>query len=286
MNFLNIFNNREKAIAIWIVIFLIWVFSNKSVRTSFLGLIKAFFQKKIIVVVAAMLLYISLAITLLFKLGLWDLSLLKDSILWIFGIAFVLLMNIDRFTQDKKYFKKIVGDNLKLIVLIEFVVNLYPFSLGIELILIPVLVVIGCMAVIVGNKEEYKLVKKLIDSVLAFLGIFVIIFALYRVILNYHEFATLDNFKDFILTPMLMIIYLPFLYFLILFMVYENLFIRLDMFLTKDKTLIRFTKLKILYLCHINLAKLNKFAKNCTRDLIKLSSRNDVLRMINKFENK
>lgn len=283
--YIDLLNNREKAIIIWLVIFLAWALSQKTIRNSIFGVLKALFQKKFFIVIVAMLLYVGLVVLFFYRIQLWDSSFIKDTIFWV-GVAFILLMNANKATQDEHYFKKILLDNLKLILVIEFIVNLYAFSLWVEIILMPLLFVIVAMGVVVEMKKEYMSVKKIIVFILSTFVIFLIIFTLFNVFSDYQSFATSDNLRAFILPPLLTLAYMPFLYFFALLMAYENLFVRLDIFLKKDENLAKFTKRKILTLCFVNLGKLNKFAKENTQEFMRLNDKNDVLSMIRQFNKK
>lgn len=287
MNFyLDLFNNRERAIIIWVLVVLVGALFHKGFRTSIFRVLGILFQKKIAVVLAAMLLYVSLLVLLFYKMRLWDVFLIKDTTFWILGVAFVLLLNADRATRDENYFKKIVLDNLKLILVLEFIVNLYVFSLWVEIILMPLLFVIIATGAVAEMKEEDISVKKVIDSILAILAVFLTIFALISILRDYQSFATIDNLRAFILPPLLTLAYIPFLYLVALYMAYENLFVRLDIFWEKDKELVKFAKRRILILCLINLGKLHRFTKGNTQELMRLDNKNDILSMIRSFDRK
>jgi len=287
MNFcIDLFNNREKAIIVWGLIFLVWALSHKNIRTSIFSVLKVLSQKKIVIVLTAMFLYVGLVVLMFRKIHLWDISLIKDTGFWVFGTAFVLLMNENKAVQDEHYFKKVLLDNLKLILVLEFIVNLYTFSLWVELILMPLLFILVAMSAFVEIKKEYLTVKKAVNPVLAIFGIFLIIFVLFNIIVDYQGFATTENLRAFLLPPLLTLTFIPFLYFLALFMAYENLFIRLDIFLEKDKTLAKFTKRKIISLCLVNLGKVNKFTRENTQELMRLNDKNDVLSLIQQSNGK
>lgn len=281
----DFFNTREKAVIIWLLIFLVWVLSQKNIRSSLCSVIKALFQRKILVLIMAMLFYTSLTVFILSKIGIWEVSLIKDTIIWVFGSAFVLLMNLNKATQDEHHFKKIFFDNLKLILIIEFIINLYAFSLWIELILVPVLFVIIAMSAFVEMKKEYMSVKKVIDFILSAFIILLIVFALVKILGDYQAFASPENLRVFTLPPLLTFSYIPFLYLFALVIAYENLFVRFDIFLKKDQKLAKLAKQKVFALCHVNLGKLNRFSKESTQDLMKMSSRDDMLNMIENFKN-
>jgi len=281
--FINTLNGREKAVIVWFLIFLFWALSQKNIRTSMLGVLKAFFQKKIITVFLAMFVYIFFIILLFSKLQIWNASLTKDTGFWILGSAFVLLMNVNNATQDDHHFKKILIDNLKLILVLEFIITLYSFNFWIEMLFVPVMFLIVAMGAVAEIKKEYLPVKKLIDNILSFIGIFLIIFAISKVIGDYQGFLTANNLRSFVLPPLMTLAYIPFLYIFALIMAYEMLFVRLDIFLKNDKKLAGFAKQKIFRLCFLNLGKLNRFAKESTSDLLNLRDKNGILNLVERF---
>jgi len=281
--FINTLNGREKAVIVWFLIFLFWALSQKNIRTSMLGVLKAFFQKKIITVFLAMFVYIFFIILLFSKLQIWNASLTKDTGFWILGSAFVLLMNVNNATQDDHHFKKILIDNLKLILVLEFIITLYSFNFWIEMLFVPVMFLIVAMGAVAEIKKEYLPVKKLIDYILSFIGIFLIIFAISKVIGDYQGFLTANNLRSFVLPPLMTLAYIPFLYIFALIMAYEMLFVRLDIFLKNDKKLAGFAKQKIFRLCFLNLGKLNRFAKESTSDLLNLRDKNGILNLVERF---
>ncbi len=280
----NLFNNREKALILWFLAFLFWGTLRKDIRRSIFGVLKALFRTEILVVLAAVIIYTGFAVVLLSKIGLWRTDLTKDTIFWLFGTAFVYPLNLNQATHDEHFFRKIVFDNLKLILVLEFIINFYTFSLGIEIILIPFLFFLGGMSAITKNRKEYSAVQKWIDRTLAAFGIILIIFASANLLRYYGDFATSDNFRAFLLPPTLTLGYLPFLYFLALFMTYEEFFVRIDIFLKRDKTLATFLKRKILVSCRANLGKLNWFSRQNFLEFKKLRDKNDVMIMIQNYK--
>lgn len=61
------------------------------------------------------------------------------------------------------------------------------------------------------------------------------------------------------------------------------LFVRLSIFNKNDPDLIKFTKRKIIRAYHLNLPKLNHFAKESTQDLMRVKTKEDVIIMIKKY---
>lgn len=283
-SYLDSFNNREKAIIIWALIVLVWVIFHKSVRISIFRVLRTLFQRKIALVLAVMLLYVGLLVLVFYKMRLWDVFLVKDTAFWILGVALVLLVNTNGATRDENYFKKIVLDNLKLILVLEFIVNLYVFSLWVEIILMPLLFGTIATDAVAGMKKEDIPVKKVTGSILVILAVFLTVSALVSILRDYQSFATIDNLRAFLLPFLLTSAYIPFLYLVALYVAYENLFVRLDIFWEKDNALVKFAKRRILILCLVNLGKLHRFTKGNTEELMRSDNKNDILNIIRSFD--
>jgi len=282
-NYLRLFNTREIAVIIWLLVFMAWAISKKNIRDSLFRVGKAFLNKKILSVIIAAILYASLIVFILSEIRIWETSLIKDTTFWFVGTAFVLLMNVNKATQDNGYFKKILIDSLKLVLVLEFVVNLYTFNLLIELILVPFLVAIIAMSAYAETKKEYLSFKKMCDLILLIFGIFLIFYVLAKVLGDYRSFATSENMRAFVLSPLLTFAYVPFLYLFALMMAYENLFLRIGFFVKDNKALAKVTKRKIILLCHLNLRKLNRFSRNSMQELINIGNEEDVNKLVGAF---
>jgi hypothetical protein len=279
MNIINALNNREIATAIWLTIILLWALSNSSVRRAILEVLKAFFNKKIIIPLIAMLLYIVFMVLAFKKIGFWDVSATKDTILWTLGSAFATYFSINKVAQDSSYFKNVILDNIKFVLIMEFVVNLYSFSLPAELIVMPVVTFIAMSNVFAESKQEYKKVSKLLNFILGVFGLYLLAFTFREIVLDFQNFATIKNLRDFFLPPLFSIVLLPFVYVMALFMQYEMFFVRIDI-ANKNSDFTKYAKRRILVACHVNLSKLNKVSKNAGYP--KVNNKEDVLEWLKK----
>lgn len=284
MNFIDTFNNRERAIGIWLLVFLVWVCTKKEVRNSIASLLKTMFLTKVSVVFIGTLVYTAAVVFLLSKVSIWQPLLIKDTIFWVIGTGFVLLLNINKATQDTGYFKKVTLDSLRLMIVLEFVLGLYSFSFLVEMILIPLLFLVVAMNTLSGMKGEYKPVKKLTDLILAIFGIYTLVFALSHLLSDYHGVATFYNLRVFVLQPILTLSYLPFLYVFALFMAYETLFVRLNCLHRGDKKLVEFIKRRVFVLCCLNLGLFNRFVQSTNAEIFSVKDKQGVLAMIEKFK--
>lgn len=284
--FLDMLNNREKALAIWLLIFIAWALFRRDVRNSFLNFLKVLFEIKIVVMLASVIIYVGLAVLALYTIGFWKITLIKDTVLWFLGTAVVLFVNVNKASRDERYFRSILLDNLKFTAVLEFVVNLYAFDLWIELILVPALFLVVAMYTVAGTKKEYAIVKKIFGFVLSMYGLFLIAVTFVDIFNNPQGLATPDNLRVFTLPILLTLMYIPFLYFWALLMAYEVLFVRVDILVRDDKATAKFAKRQIFALCGLNLLRLNRFAKESNPELMNLKDKKDVTLMINKFRTK
>lgn len=263
----DIFSNREIAILIWLIALLLFFILNKTTREPSGGLIKLFFGRQIFTIFCLMTLYVFGIIYLLYKLSFWNNELIKDTVFWFCTVAIVMFFNTNK-VDNKKYFKKILLDAIKWTGIIEFVMNFYTFSLPVELILVPLLTLIGATKVFaevsrqkIENREQ---VIKLLENILSIIGILFILFVIYKTIAEYNQLFTFINLKSLLLPPILTVLFLPFIYFLALYMKYETLFIRIG-FMINKKEMVSTVKCKIFLAANFNLNKINKIEKNITK---------------------
>ncbi len=282
-NYLDVFNAREVAVIFWLLLLFAWAISKKKIIDSIRRVIKTFLSFKILLILISAIIYVGLVVFVLSKLGIWRTTLIKDTIYWIVGTAFVLLMNVNKATEDKHYFIKLLKENLKLILVVEFILNIYSFNLLIEMILIPLLFVIIAISAYVERKKEYLHVKKMTDFILSIISIIIILYAFIKIIGNYQSFLSSENLRAFVLPPLLTFAYIPFLYLLALLFTYENLFFRIGYFIKDNQAPNKNVKWKIFRLCCLNLCKLKRFSRYISPKLVINSKEEDVMKLIGSF---
>ncbi len=258
---ISIFNNRELALGLWLIIFAIWMFTQKKIRKSLFDIIKLLFGKAIFRMITFMIIYVSIIIFFFYKIDLWDFILLKDTIYWILGVAIILLLNANKINKNEKYFNQVLKDSYKLTILLEFIVNLHCFSLVGEIVFLPLMLFLTLIHTFSDEKDEFKPVKKLTTTLLSIIGLVYLIFAFYQIITDLNNFFTFNNLRSILIAPVLTILFLPFIYFIALFMQYETIFIRLSFYNKENKRSLRSIKCQIFNYSRFNLKKLNNFSK-------------------------
>ncbi len=280
---MDILNNREWAFVIWFFIFIIFTLSSpkmKKVRESFKQVLKAFFVKAIITTLALMIIYITIVVFALFKIGLWESHQLKNTIIWAISVGALSLFKINSIKEDRHFFKNSVLANLKLIAIVQFVIGVYTFGLFVELLLVPLLVILGAMLALAQTDEKYHLVEKILNGIMVTFGSILIFYSIYMLISNCGEFAKKQTIYDFYIPPLLTFLYLPFIFVMMVFTTYEVVFVRLQFFI-KDLKLRRFAKIYSMFTFHFRINLLERWAS--TLPFQDTSSKDDIKKSVKRI---
>ncbi len=278
----QIFNTREISILLWLLIFLLYVSREKSVRNSSLILIKAFFNEKVIDIILLMIIYIGLIILSLTLIGFWDMFLLKGSIIWLAFGGFALIMKTNRDNYKKGYLISILKDSIKGIIIIEFITNLYTFSLITELIIIPVITFIGMSPMVTKDKPEFQQLQKLFNIITSIFGLIILGYTFFKITESFGGFANLITLKKFFYPIILTFTFIPFLYFIEIWTLYENMFVRMKHKL-KGKKEENYLKKRIFKTFLFNREKIKRFQNEIRFEQI--LNKEDIDRLIYSFKN-
>jgi hypothetical protein len=277
MNFTDqLIDNREIAILVWLFIFLMWSLTQRNIRASFVSLIKAFFQKAVILLTIILVIYVIAIVYAFYHYKYWDLSYLSDTVVWFFGVAFVMLMNVNHAGEDG-YFKKITIESIKLVVILEFVMNFYVFDLWEELILVPITAFFGALWGYSSAFTKCEQVEKILPNIMGLFGLSFIVYAIYKIATDFQSFLSVGTFREFLLPIVFTILIFPVIYFLALFVSYELLFVRIN-FLVKNSALAKYTKWRTMLAFHLDLRSLKKWAAKIST--FKFESKVDIINAI------
>lgn len=86
--------------------------------------------------------------------------------------------------------------NLKLMILVEFIINSFTFSLIVEFFLIPFIVIITGVNTLSKKKIEYKPAEKLTNGVLIFFGLSILFYSSYRAITEIDSIENVSTLKS------------------------------------------------------------------------------------------
>lgn len=274
---MDIFNTREIAIALWLILIFVYIFLSSRMadaRRAIKNVFSAFFVKRIVSVLVLMFVYMAFVIYCIFELGLWNIDQLKNTIFWFASVGFMSLFKIEKIKQNNSFFKYAVIDNLKLLAIFQFVVSVYTFSLLIEFLLVPVLVLVGAMLAIVDTDKKYNQVKKILEYCLSFFGAILIFYTLYMLVTNFDGFGNEKTAYDFFIPPLLTFFYLPFLFIILVYSTYEQVFIRLK-FSIKNTFYRKLAKLYAAIFFNVRISLLDRWSYTVSR--VSIESHRDLV---------
>lgn len=282
---MSILSTREWATLIWGCIFMLYVLCHREIRKSLWNVIVIFSDKKLRILWEIILLYV-LTITMVFcYLPIWENIYIKDIIIWFLFSGLIYCMNAVSSEADETYIKKMLKDNLKFTMILEFFMSTFTFNIWIELAIIPVITIITVMNVIAERKEEYKNVHKLLDSVLAIAGFWIFYETIKIGINEYRQLNIINTLVSFIIPIVYLILIIPLEYALELYSKYELLFLRMTFKEEKDKkTKIRH-RVAIICSCRIYVRRVLLFQREYMGMMYVKMKDNEFEKLIREFRN-
>lgn len=270
------FNNRELATAFWLLLFAVWALRKSEIRRSIGEAFRAFWRFKIVASICLMLLYVTGMVAFLVGIGMWEVGLLKDTIVWFFVGAMAMMMRFATAHAADNIFRKILTDSIKIVILLEFLVNTYTFSLVGELILVPLFTFIAIIDVVASMNEKHAIIAKLAKGIQIVAGFVILAVAVTRAVEDFQNLKSLDTFRSIALAPLLSVLMFPFIYIMLVISRYEFVFIRLDFGGEKTRSLRRYARRQIMMHAGFSLKRLQHLLRNHMSDLMHIEKESDV----------
>lgn len=249
-------NNRDIALLIWGSVFL--VFAAMVARSHVKPLLRAFLSPKVSGVFLALLANAAMAVWGLWRVGLWEMTHLKDSIVWFLTVACVSVFQVLKARENPRLFWDLVWQSLGFTAAIGFITNTYVLSLGWELFLVPAVSLVASMSVVADHYPKHRVLRRPLRLLLTGIGFALAVFAFRQLYLGFGDLLTWATAKQFLLAPTLTFLSLPTLYLFALWAQYEEHFLRIGIWLKDKPELIRYAKRRTLVSCGLNLARLGK----------------------------
>lgn len=257
MELSEIFNTREIAYVLIGLGFLVFALVNGGIRKDLLRVVVELFHKHFIVIYALTIAYTALCVWILHLIGLWEFSLLKDTVVWMIFAALPAMYKAGKASDLKAYFKGTLFELFKVTVFLEFILGLYTFSFWIELPLAAFILLLQGM-IFYSQKEEHARVHKILKKMNTGLAFLMFLVVLSYIIVHFFEYFTFAYLEQFLLSIELTIMLIPFLYSLVVYMRFEDAFITINSRI-KPPSLLRATKLLLILNFFSNMAGLKKW---------------------------
>lgn len=277
---LRIFSTREIATILWTLIFFIFIFRDKSIRISLRKIAATLFNKKLLIPLLFLYIYLATILYLLYTINIWEMYLLKDSIIWgVFSATTLMFKSFDNNKDYKEFITIYFFSSLKLVFIFEFLINFFTFNLLIELILIPLIAILVIFEVVSEKEQKYKQIYTISRYIQCIIGLILIIYVSISVFNDFNSLGSLSVLKSVLFTPFMTILIFPYIYIIKLYTIYELLFLKTLFTQNKDKKFRRKIQLAIITSLKLNLKKSLDALHNNEFNIMNIQNEKDIKNM-------
>lgn len=260
---ISFFSNREWALIFWGIIVLIGILLSSKLRDDLQRCIKLFFAPKLCCIFAIGCIWAFVGIYLLYCMGLWEITILKDTIVYIvFSLTSLLGVGIK--LNSKKELIPIGLQNAKINSIIAFYINLFSFNFIIEFIGLPIIVLLALVQSYAeySKEAEHKKVASCLTITINTISTVCVIIALCWLIKNWQIIVQEETILSLLLPIFLTMWVIPYVYGLAIYCRYEEWFVTLYFRSNKDDSIYKYRKKLILETCGIDLDKIVYISKH------------------------
>jgi len=281
---MDLLTNRELAIIIWTAIVFIVLLFKRDIRIPLIRFIKSAFQPAILTYFLFFLAYFSLFVYTLYHFEWWDISNLKDAIIWFIFSGLPIGFVVATTKIENNFWRNLVLKNLKVTVFAEVIITTFVFSLIIELILVPVVTFLVMLNTIWGLNKEKKDGLKVVNPILSILGLFILSYSLHQAIGDYIVNGNVSVLESFLFLMVYSIISIPYMYIFALYVEYDKLFTRLKLKDERDSDLDFWIKVRLLIFCNFRMKRLQIAADMKNYNIMSISSKDGIDAMIQSYK--
>lgn len=263
----DILNSREWALLVWALIAIGYITRPSRWRTlkePFLGVLRALGSRHLVSAITLMAIYVIAMIYGLSRMGLWDASQLKGSLIWYFSVAAFSLFRVNDFSESPHKLKGLVADSFKLVVVIEYLIGAYTFHFAVEFVLTPLVVFLSAMVAYSEARPKYAAVHKILNVVLAVIGTAILGSVIYLLIHDFHQVTNRQAASDFSLPIILSALYTPFMAFMAIYSTYQTVLIRLR-YSIKKRHVELYARLIAMVIFNVRIELLKRWSANVAK---------------------
>ena len=223
-----ILDNREIAACIWTGVISLWYWSKPTIRSAVKHVIARLFRPAILIPLLAMFLWIGLEIAVGTRLSLWNTDLALSTVVWTVGSATVLCFNCVKAAKEPDFFKRILLGTLAVTVFVEFFMNLYVFSLPVELVLQLAIIILALVAAVTGARMQDEKIKNTCELLLVLIVIWMLFYSARQAYLHWEQIDKQSLYLELGLPVWLTLGIIPYLFLFSIVLAYDLAFRRIN----------------------------------------------------------
>ena len=251
-----------------------------------IDVVKCACNPKLSIPFIGIIVYTGILVFLAQNFSIWSWIYLKDILIWLVFTGVPNCYNAVYANINEHYFRKLFTDNLKMIMLIEFISNTFTFNIIVEIILIPFITIIVIMNILAEREEHSEQVKKLMSMALSIIGLVILGLSL-------KEFIHISDIEEvkvlaisFIIPIVFSLLYIPIAYLFAIFSRYVMLFLRMSFKSPDNKKIFNKRKILVVKICKVSVKKIIEFENKCLPYMYISMSDNEFNKLIAKVKHK
>jgi hypothetical protein len=279
--------NRESASVILVIVVVVALVTVPRLRPGHLryhlaNVLRAFFVWKIQLPLAIYFVYTAAIMGIASVLGIWNSTLLKETLLIIGGIGLPMFFSANRVSEGFKLVRDLVRDVLGVAAFMVAYVNIVLLPLWGELLLQSLLVLIATLVAVARLKPEHRIVERLGNGLLGIIGVYLIIYTTRQLSLNSAAVTLSDEAAKFALSVWLPVTLIPFIYVLAFIMHSEMILTMLPFFNGGRKPALR-VQLACIWGLRFSTRLAIEFTGSWRRQIVQAASFRDACELMDEF---
>ena len=281
---IDFLNNRERANAIWLGLFIVYACLVPGVLSGILDVLKQLAMPVLSLPLFASAGYTAAITVALQRSGLWHTSTLKETLYWYFGTAVILFFSAEKIADDPGVLRDTVVRSVFFLVGLEFIVNLGVFSFVVELLVVPVLFVLSLLVAVSETNPAHAKVYRFFQTCLGILGFLFVALGLRKLIVDFDTVTGSHGWEQLYVPALLTVAYVPFAYALSLYVAYDGLLRRVSFWLKDKPHLIRYARLALIRTCGLNAKKARRFSGQYYSELGQTETKQEIRTLMTRFK--
>lgn len=258
------FTSRETAIFVWLVILLIFILRNETLRKGLGAVLMVIFRGPIRRWSMLLFIYIGLLCFALQQISLWQSNDLKATLIWLTTAGFYMLYRTGfEQPEPKELIGRVFREGFNLAVILEFMISSFTFPLFVEFCLVPMA---ALLAFIASSKQaddpRAQLAVRFADNILTLIGFGMLAHAGIQTAIHWQEVWQEPTAFALLLPIFLSILTIPFLWLLLTYMAYRDAFLRMH-YLFNEFVIPRFFQLQLIWTFGIRYHEVRQWWRYC-----------------------
>lgn len=220
-------NPREWAIVTVLGLLSAWALTMPAVRASLPGLLRQFVSRAILLPLLALAGWVTLLVAGASRLGLWDVGLLKDTVIWYLTSAVATLFAALKAATTDGYFGAATRQAIGAAVFLQYAMNMHTFGYLVELMLQSGLLILAAMLAVSARDDRYRAAHALLLAIYVIAVLLVVISTARAIARGWNDIDAHQTTLGLALSIWLPLGVLPFIWVLAIVMTYEVLLQRM-----------------------------------------------------------